>query len=546
MPNYTVNQAPITVSDVPNPNDTNVQVVEPPEDPKVVFDKDGLQKYREAIKRGEGLGGIIPEPSNVAIRGITFDYAGGLRLKFPPKKVKETFLVYVKERLTGTILCLNEEAHSGDVRSTVHKYYGEFDFAIIAKEPFDEAKKTTLKTLLSKAKLDLPDDDLELIYESALLPSAALEDIVDGYATRFGETPVPVRKAMDLIYQFVRKRQGFRHFFSLKDKQVVIQIPGGTLGDTIGWFSYVERFQKKHNCKLTVVMQSWMSRIFETQYPEIQFIEASELENHRFYALYHIGLFPKGDTTYQPYDFRFAGNHRTAAYILGVDDTDIPPRVTLPKERKIKDPYVVIATKGTATCKLWNNPLGWYTVVSWLRTRGYRVICIDRDPVQHVISDPKEEYRDIPWYANSTVTLPWGVEDMTGHRPLQERIDVLAHADFFIGISSGLSWLAWCTKIPVVLISGFTEPYNEFKTPYRIINTLVCHGCWNNRKYEFDHRDYFWCPVHQHDREAYICSRAITAEHVIRVIETIPQFQKHMLGVTKHGSKETKSKPESK
>ena len=38
--------------------------------------------------------------------------------------------------------------------------------------------------------------------------------------------------------------------------------------------------------------------------------------------------------------------------------------------------------------------------------------------------------------------IPYGAEDFTGRRPLQERIDLLYHADFFIGLSSGLSWVA--------------------------------------------------------------------------------------------------------
>lgn len=41
-------------------------------------------------------------------------------------------------------------------------------------------------------------------------------------------------------------------------------------------------------------------------------------------------------------------------------------------------------------------------------------------------------------------------------------MNLLHHASFFIGLSSGLSWLAWATHIPVVLISGFTLPVSEF------------------------------------------------------------------------------------
>ena len=45
---------------------------------------------------------------------------------------------------------------------------------------------------------------------------------------------------------------------------------------------------------------------------------------------------------------------------------------------------------------------------------------------------------------------------------------------------SGLSWLAWAVGTPVVMISGFTHPTNEFATPYRVINYHACNSCWND------------------------------------------------------------------
>jgi hypothetical protein len=73
--------------------------------------------------------------------------------------------------------------------------------------------------------------------------------------------------------------------------------------------------------------------------------------------------------------------------------------------------------------------------------------------------------------------IPHGAEDFTGDISLPERVAMLQHADFFIGLSSGLSWLAWACRIPVVLISGFTLPNCEFSTPYRVFSTHVCKGC---------------------------------------------------------------------
>jgi autotransporter strand-loop-strand O-heptosyltransferase len=111
------------------------------------------------------------------------------------------------------------------------------------------------------------------------------------------------------------------------------------------------------------------------------------------------------------------------------------------------------------------------------------------------------------------------VEDMTGDLPLVERARLLAHAEFFVGLSSGLSWLAWAAGAKVVLISGFTHPTNEFHTPYRIVNWHACNSCWNDPAERFDHHDFLWCPRHANTARQFECTRLITSEQVIATIE---------------------------
>lgn len=313
------------------------------------------------------------------------------------------------------------------------------------------------------------------------------------------------------IFNIGEKTPIFTHEYNAEGKEVMIQLPVGTIGDSIGWFSYVERFQQKHRCKVICVMTPWISEILKKQYPDITFITREETEQYKPYACYYLGLFFKGDVDHQPIDFRYAGLHRTASYILNVSSDDIPPRVDLSAERQIKEKYVCIAPQSSSQAKYWNNPYGWYTVIKFLKENGYRVLAIDREPVYG---------QGTHWNA-----IPNGAEDFTGRKPLQERIDLIKDADFFIGLSSGLSWLAWCCKVPVVMISGFTQPDNEFYTPYRIINYQACNGCWNDMRVEFDHHDFMWCPRHKDDNRQFECSRMISADHVIRTIKTIPTFR---------------------
>jgi len=120
--------------------------------------------------------------------------------------------------------------------------------------------------------------------------------------------------------------------------------------------------------------------------------------------------------------------------------------------------------------------------------------------------------------------MPPGAEDQTGDRPLLERARWLKHAAFFIGLSSGLSWLAWAVGTKVVLISGFTHPNNEFATPYRVINYHVCNSCWNDRELVFEQGDFMRCPRHKGTPRQFECTRAITAEQVKATLRRVPGF----------------------
>lgn len=306
----------------------------------------------------------------------------------------------------------------------------------------------------------------------------------------------------------------FTHDYDASGKEVMIQLPVGTIGDSIGWFSYVERFQKKHKCKVVCVMTPGIAELFKGQYPEMTFISKEETTSFKPYACYCLGLFFKGNDTHQPSDFRYVGLHRTAGYILGVDPSDEPPRLRPPGPRTIQEPYVCIAVQSSSQAKYWNNPSGWLELVKFLKSNGYRVLCIDKSPVHG--------------YGLVWNQLPNGAEDFTGDMPLQQRADLMAHADFFVGLSSGLAWLAWCTKTPVVMISGFTHPLNEFSTPYRVINFHTCNSCWNDMRVDFDHSDFLWCPRNKGTDRQFECTRLISAEQVINTIKRIPSFQRHV------------------
>jgi autotransporter strand-loop-strand O-heptosyltransferase len=302
------------------------------------------------------------------------------------------------------------------------------------------------------------------------------------------------------------------HDYSAKNREVLIQFPVGTLGDPLGWLPYAIKFKEQHSCRLTCAIGEKLIPLVRRAYPDVTFVTHEEVKPERYYATYCMGLFFDDENcVYQPCDFRHVGLHRTAGYILGVDPIEVPPRFELDDDsRPIPEPYVCIAVQSTTQSKYWNNPHGWREIVGFLKQAGYRVICIDQKPTHG---------HGLIWNH-----IPHGAEDETGDRPLQERARWLKHAECFVGLSSGLSWLAWASGIPVVLISGFTHPTNEFDTPYRVINYHACNSCWNDVRVRFDHKDFLWCPRHKDTPRQFECTRLITADQVKAAIKRIPGF----------------------
>ncbi|KFL92019.1 Plasmid pIB6 ORFA DNA [Acetobacter malorum] len=309
------------------------------------------------------------------------------------------------------------------------------------------------------------------------------------------------------------ERPVFQHEYDARGQEVIIQLPVGTLGDTLAWFPYVARFAEERGAKVTCLLSGLILPLLKDAYPNITLMTSEDAEKAevpaKAYATYCIGLFfDDKENNQQPTDFRFVGLHRTAGYILGVSPHEEAPRLHLPDDsRPIAEPYVCIAVQASTQCKYWNNPTGWQEVIAFLKEKGYRVICIDQKTVHGT---------GLVWNY-----IPHGAEDETGNRPLSERARWLKHADAFIGLSSGLAWLAWAAGTEVVMISGFTHPTNEFETPYRVINWHTCNSCWNDPTERFDHHNFLWCPRHENTPRQFECTRLITSVHVINELKKL-------------------------
>ncbi|WP_321885218.1 autotransporter strand-loop-strand O-heptosyltransferase [Paraburkholderia bannensis] len=315
-----------------------------------------------------------------------------------------------------------------------------------------------------------------------------------------------------LLEVFDGERRVFSHAFDVQGRRVWMTLGSGALGDAIAWVPAIEAFRQRHGGDVSVEMKPWLIPLFAEGYPALRFVSESVRQDREddepVYATYRIGCYsPYADRDHQPTDPRVSSLQDFASYMLGVPAVERRTNVVVAdRARIVPEPYVCIAAQASAQCKYWNNPDGWRTLVAHLKSRGYRVLCIDRD----------REY-GLPGALN---TLPEGAEDYTGERPLQERASLLLHADFFVGLGSGLSWLAWAVSVPVVLISGFSHPNAEFRTPWRVINFHACNSCYNDLAFEFG-GEFDWCPRHANDALRYQCTTAITPGHVIRVVDEL-------------------------
>lgn len=281
----------------------------------------------------------------------------------------------------------------------------------------------------------------------------------------------------------------------------VIMFESSALGDTIAWIPYVEAFRKKWN--VNVYCSTFHNQLFKEAYPNINWVNrGAAIPETR--CVYHIGWFGKGEVNFRnPNDCRTIPLQQVASDILGLPATEIRPMMTKDKRAPLLNHpnYVVISTASTAQAKYWNLPNGWQMLVQFLINKGYQVVNVGREP--------------------NRLT---GVIDMCGVKPIMDIVNIIQNCKFFIGLGSGLTWMAWALGKKSIMISGFSQDWCEFKEDnYRLINKNVCHGCFNDPSHYFDKGKWNWCPRNENTINQFICSKSISVAMVTEQIQAIEQ-----------------------
>ena len=286
----------------------------------------------------------------------------------------------------------------------------------------------------------------------------------------------------------------------LTNQRVLISLESKAIGDTIGWSPYAVEFAKKHNCK--VVLSTFHNDWFEglEAYKNIEFINPGT--NTECVAHYKIGWFRDKDGGWKnpschPRQCNTIPMQATATDILGLEFKELNYGINVSKgERPYQQKYIIIGPNATAGCKEWKYEY-WCSLVKLLNQQGYLVISLTQNEF------------NIP-----------GTINHYGHS-ISNVVNYLYHADLFIGLGSGLSWLNWSIGKHTAMINGFAEKNHEFTTRVTRIMTDNCFPCWTNPNFTFDAGDWDWCPIWKGTDKQHICQKSITPQLVMSKIKSL-------------------------
>ncbi len=299
----------------------------------------------------------------------------------------------------------------------------------------------------------------------------------------------------------------FAHIFDPTGQKIALVFVSGLIGDTLSFLPYIPVVRERYQAEVYVYINEKMSEICRRLLPDVR--QGKEIEEDTYATFY----FSAGMNLWgwMPIDGRLIPMTQTGQIILGLPEP--APKLPWPSgPRQIAEPYVCIGVQASSDGKGWHYPGGWEEVTAYLKSLGYRVLCIDRD----------KKYKSKQ--SRFSMKMPKGAENFTGNRPLMERADMLAHAEFFIGLGSGLSWLAYTVNCPVILIGGFSVYWTEFPTPYRVFNRLVCNGCYNDLGADWENNA---CPRQKNGTKDYLkCSTTITPRMVMQTIDRLIRDRK--------------------
>jgi autotransporter strand-loop-strand O-heptosyltransferase len=307
------------------------------------------------------------------------------------------------------------------------------------------------------------------------------------------------RDASEDNFYYSLNERIFLDFFTKKNKKkdrTLIVVNTVALGDKIVATRYAHEWALQNKNIIDIGING--SDIFDQKdFPYLNILEKNSIDIDKYTDIIYL-------------DYKFDKPvQRGFSEQLGLEYRELRPMIkesTL--NRSIKSNYVCLGVQSTSQCKYWNYPEGWEILSKLLRKDGITPVAVDLH----------ETFGIEGWWN----TLPSSSVKKTGLK-FDQVVNIIQHCEFFIGVSSGLSWVAHALGKKVVLISGVTSVDNEFTEDIiRIQNKNVCNSCFTKTDlWKFDAGDWSWCPEHQGSPKWFECTRTISPEFVFDQIKKI-------------------------
>jgi autotransporter strand-loop-strand O-heptosyltransferase len=271
-----------------------------------------------------------------------------------------------------------------------------------------------------------------------------------------------------------------------KKEKTLIFLRSGALGDTIAFVESCQCWKEKWNKKPTVAINPAFIEIFKSY--NLDFISKDQINSKEY-----------GDIIVSDYHFDIALQHGFQED-LGLDLVKRRPQLNFqPSIKPIQGKYICFSTHSTAQAKYWNYPHGWELLCKMLRKEGITPVCIDRFESFGVDG----HWNPVPKSSVKRQGLLF-----------PELMNFIHHAELYVGLSSGHSWLAHGLGKKTVMILGPTnQEYDEDN--YRVQNLDVCNGCFHKPDlYPFNPGDWLWCPINKGTERQHECTKTITPQQM--------------------------------
>ena len=288
----------------------------------------------------------------------------------------------------------------------------------------------------------------------------------------------------------------------LKKETHLIDLHSNSLGDTIAIMPYLDLYSIKNNVNIYLRGNLDFSKLFVKSFPNVKIINK---EDRFFDKIIHI-----------VHNFSKPLQQYMAEQLGFKDYKYIRPKIdSFKTNRPLKNKYVTFGIHSTLQMKYWNHPDGkvvrgespyWNDLCRMLRKSNLTPVCLEL----HELFGESPHYNALPNKSVKKIGMS-----------LEEVINYIEHSEFYIGLSSGMAWVAHALGKPVAMIANFTEDWNEFdlneEDYIRITNKNVCHGCWHTKNINLG--DWDNCPEHQDTDRQFECHTSITPKQVFDKIK---------------------------